>query len=134
MSILNGIFSLGYILGVQLGSRIESYILVFSLATVLGFLGVFYSIFILRESLKKKVSYIYMWIKRLQIETGLLQIETSLLQIETSLLQIDTEFPSVSICGRLNLDLQQAKSRFVAGRSRFVALPENNKSGAKRHF
>ena len=75
MSILNGIFSLGYILGVQLGSRIESYILVFSLATVLGFLGVFYSIFILRESLKKKVSYIYMWIKRLQIETGLLQIE-----------------------------------------------------------
>ena len=59
MSILNGIFSLGYILGVQLGSRIESYILVFSLATVLGFLGVFYSIFILRESLKKKVSFIY---------------------------------------------------------------------------
>ena len=101
MSILNGIFSLGYILGVQLGSRIESYILVFSLATVLGFLGVFYSIFILRESLKKKVSYIYMWIKRLQIETGLLQI--------------DTEFPSVSISGRPvsisgrpNLDLWQA--------------------------
>ena len=53
MSVLSGIFSLGYIVGVQLGSRLDSYLLVFGLAAALGFLGVGYALFVLEESLNK---------------------------------------------------------------------------------
>ena len=56
MSILTGIFSLGYVIGVQIGGRIHSYVVIFTLALGLSFLGFFYSILVLEESLQKRAA------------------------------------------------------------------------------
>jgi MFS family permease len=54
LSILNGVFSAGYVVGVTIGGKIfkyaESYYLNFGLSCVFGLLGLLYSIFFVRES------------------------------------------------------------------------------------
>ena len=46
-------FSLGYIVGVQIGGRLYNYYLIFSISIVLAILGGAYSLFVLEESLEK---------------------------------------------------------------------------------
>ena len=52
MSILNGIFSLGFVIGIQAGSAITSYWTVFILSTVFGFVGLLYTLVVIQEKLK----------------------------------------------------------------------------------
>ena len=49
MSILNGIFSLGFVGGISLGSRITQYWIVFLLSSLFGSLGLLYTLLVLRE-------------------------------------------------------------------------------------
>jgi len=50
MSFLNGIFSLGFVLGVQLGAAVTGYWTVFLLSLGFGCLGLFYTLLVLKES------------------------------------------------------------------------------------
>ena len=50
MSILNGIFSLGFVAGIWLGSGITQYWTVFLLSSLFGILGLLYTLFVLREA------------------------------------------------------------------------------------
>ena len=50
MSLLNGMFSLGFVVGIQLGSAIVQYWTVFLLSSLFGSLGLLYTVFILREA------------------------------------------------------------------------------------
>ena len=52
MSILNGIFSLGFVIGIQTGSSIKSYWTVFILSTTFGCLGLLYTLLIIKETKK----------------------------------------------------------------------------------
>eukprot|EP00092_Neocalanus_flemingeri_P040034 GFUD01043604.1.p1 GENE.GFUD01043604.1~~GFUD01043604.1.p1 ORF type:complete len:483 (+),score=90.62 GFUD01043604.1:175-1623(+) len=54
MSILNGIFSLGFVIGVQLGAATASYWVVILLSLGFGCLGLSYTIFVLKESNRKE--------------------------------------------------------------------------------
>jgi len=54
MSLLNGIFSLGFVLGVQLGAAVSGYWVVFLLSLGFGCLGLFYTIVVLEESVEKE--------------------------------------------------------------------------------
>ena len=50
MSALNGIFSLGFVVGIQLGSVITQYWTVFLLSSLFGTLGLLYTLVVLREA------------------------------------------------------------------------------------
>ena len=50
MSILNGIFSLGFMAGVQIGARIASYLVVFVLSIIFGCCGLFYTLLVVQDS------------------------------------------------------------------------------------
>ena len=49
MSLLNGIFSLGFVIGIQVGSRVSSYLIIFLVSTMLGCLGLLYTLIIIKE-------------------------------------------------------------------------------------
>jgi len=51
MSILTGVFSLGYVIGVQIGGRVTNYVVIFVVALALSVLGLLYALFVLKESL-----------------------------------------------------------------------------------
>ena len=55
MSILTGIFGFGSIIGIQIGGNVTNYIIVFVSAAVLGVAGICYTVFVLEESLDKKL-------------------------------------------------------------------------------
>ena len=52
MSILNGIFSLGFVIGIQTGSAISNYWTVFALSTAFGVVGLLYTLVIIQEKSK----------------------------------------------------------------------------------
>lgn len=54
MSLLNGIFSLGFVIGIQIGSTISDYWTVFFISTSMGCLGLLYTLIVIAE--KPKVS------------------------------------------------------------------------------
>ena len=53
LSILTGVFGLGNMIGVQIGGHVSNYFVIFVAATLLGVLGIFYTAFIIEESLDK---------------------------------------------------------------------------------
>ena len=57
LSVLNGVYSLAYVLGTKLGSvlysEIGNYYIIFGLSIVFAILGILYTIFFVRESIKK---------------------------------------------------------------------------------
>ena len=53
LSILTGVFGLGNMIGVQIGGHVSDYIFIFVSAGMLGILGIFYTVFIIEESLDK---------------------------------------------------------------------------------
>ena len=54
MSLLNGIFSLGFVIGIQTGSAISDYRTVFMLSTIFGVIGLLYTLMVIEEKEKNK--------------------------------------------------------------------------------
>ena len=54
MSLLNGIFSLGFVIGIQTGSAIRDYWTVFMLSTIFGVTGLLYTLVIIQEKARTK--------------------------------------------------------------------------------
>jgi predicted MFS family arabinose efflux permease len=61
LSILNGVFSFGYVVGTQLGSvmytNVKDFYSIFGLSCLLGVFGILYSMFIVKVS-KTDISFI----------------------------------------------------------------------------
>ena len=57
LSILNGVFSAGYVIGISLGGKLykyyQSFYLNFGLSILCGFLGMIYAVIFVKESIKK---------------------------------------------------------------------------------
>ena len=58
LSILNGVFSAGYVIGITLGGKLfkyyQSYYLNFGLSILCGILGILYAVFFVNESIQKE--------------------------------------------------------------------------------
>ena len=58
LSILNGVFSAGYVIGITLGGKLfkyyQNYYLNFGLSILCGVLGILYAVFIVNESIQKE--------------------------------------------------------------------------------
>lgn len=54
MSILNGVFSAGYVAGVQIGGKLSNYYTIFGISIAVGVVGVLYTLLVVRESVRRE--------------------------------------------------------------------------------